>query len=212
MENLCLYNAVRSVPAEAQKQIDGGRLKNKIEINPMWRLKTLTEQFGPCGIGWRYEIIKQWLEPSTSEEITAFTTINLYIKYEGEWSEAIPGTGGSSFLTKEKDRLYTNDNCYKMALTDALSVACKALGIGADIYWDKDKKDQNSEYITAAQAKLLFVGADQDTVKAVIKEFGYESTKTILRKDFDAIIKRLDVEKQSSEPEFEDELPYKSKV
>jgi hypothetical protein len=201
--NLNIYNAVRSVPAEAQKQIDGGRLKNKIEINPMWRLKTLTEQFGPCGIGWRYEIIKQWLEPSTSEEITAFTTINLYIKYEGEWSEAIPGTGGSSFLTKEKDRLYTNDNCYKMALTDALSVACKALGIGADIYWDKDKKEQNFEYITAAQAKLLFVGADQDIVKAVITEFGYESTKTILKKDFDNILKRLTDAKLSKNKQLE---------
>lgn len=26
-----------------------------------------------------------------------------------------------------------------MALTDAISVACKALGFGADVYWDADK-------------------------------------------------------------------------
>ena len=25
-----------------------------------------------------------------------------------------------------------------MALTDAISVSCKALGVGADVYWDKD--------------------------------------------------------------------------
>jgi uncharacterized protein with PIN domain len=63
----------------------------------------------------------------------------LYIKIDDKWSEAIPGTGGSSFVTKEKNGLYMSDECFKMALTDAISVACKALGIGADVYWDKDK-------------------------------------------------------------------------
>ena len=38
-------------------------------------------------------------------------------------------------MAKEKNGLYTSDECFKMALTDAISVACKALGFGADIYW-----------------------------------------------------------------------------
>jgi hypothetical protein len=42
------------------------------------------------------------------------------------------------FVASEKSGLYTSDECFKMALTDALSVACKALGIGADVYWDRD--------------------------------------------------------------------------
>lgn len=62
----------------------------------------------------------------------------------GEWSEAIQGVGGSSFVTNEKNGLYTSDECYKMALTDAISVACKALGIGADVYWDKDSTKYNN--------------------------------------------------------------------
>lgn len=32
-----------------------------------------------------------------------------------------------------------SDECFKMALTDAISVAAKAIGIGADVYWEKDK-------------------------------------------------------------------------
>ena len=56
MENLTIYNAVRSVPDIAKRQIGAGRLKGKTDINPMWRLKTLTEQFGPCGFGWKYVI------------------------------------------------------------------------------------------------------------------------------------------------------------
>jgi len=105
----------------------------------MWRIKALTEQFGPCGIGWTYEITRQWTEPGANGEISAFCNIDLFVKDGETWSKAIPGTGGSSFIAKEKNGLYTSDECYKMALTDAISVACKALGMGADVYWQSDK-------------------------------------------------------------------------
>lgn len=138
MENLKYYNLGRQVPQEAKKSIGGGRLKGMTDINPMWRIKKLTEMFGVCGIGWKYEIEKEWIEKNGDEQ-AAFIKINLYIKDEDKWSEAIPGVGGSMFVTKEKNGLYTSDECFKMALTDALSVSCKALGIAADVYFDKDK-------------------------------------------------------------------------
>ena len=61
MENLKIYEAARKVPNEALKPIQAGRLKGKSDINPMWRIKKLTEIFGPCGIGWKYTIVKQWM-------------------------------------------------------------------------------------------------------------------------------------------------------
>lgn len=139
MENLAIYNAVRSVPDSAKRQIVAGRLKGKTDINPMWRLKTLTEQFGPCGIGWKYVITDKRLEQGANGEVAAFLDIDLFVKVDGAWSEAIPGTGGSAFVAREKSGLYTSDECFKMALTDAISVACKALGFGADVYWKADR-------------------------------------------------------------------------
>ena len=152
MSNLHIYNAVRSVPVEAKKAISGGRLNGKTDINPMWRIKSLTEQFGPCGFGWRYEITDKRLEKGFGDEVAAFVDINLYVKVNGEWSEAIPGTGGAAFVAKEKAGPYTSDECYKMALTDALSVACKALGVGADVYWDKDASKYDKPQETPPQA------------------------------------------------------------
>jgi hypothetical protein len=139
MENLTIYNAVRSVPDIAKRQIGAGRLKGKTDINPMWRLKTLTEQFGPCGFGWKYVITDKRLEQGANGEIAAFLDIDLFVKADGVWSDAIPGTGGSAFVAKEKNGPYTSDECFKMALTDAISVACKALGFGADVYWEADR-------------------------------------------------------------------------
>lgn len=138
MENLEIYERARQVPPSAQKEIQAGRLKGKTDINPMWRIKALTEQFGPCGIGWKYVITDKRLEQGANNEVSAFVDIDLFIKVDGAWSDAIPGTGGSAFVASERNGLYTSDECFKMALTDAISVSCKALGFGADVYWAKD--------------------------------------------------------------------------
>lgn len=139
MDNMQIYNLVRVVPKEAQKTIKGGRLSGFTDINAMWRIQKLTETFGPCGIGWKYTIEREWLEQGANGEIAAFMDILLYYKHGDDWSEGIPGTGGSSFVAKERNGLYTSDECYKMALTDAISVAAKAIGMGADVYWEKGR-------------------------------------------------------------------------
>ena len=72
--------------------------------------------------------------------IKAFVDIDLYVRdpETGEWSEPIPGIGGNDFYKIESSGPYANDECFKSALTDAISVACKALGVGADVYWSND--------------------------------------------------------------------------
>lgn len=135
MENMEIYNRVKAVPKEAQKKIEAGRLKNMTDINPMWRIRTLTELFGPCGVGWYYEIAREWLEKADTGEVAAFVLINLYIKTDGEWSKPIVGVGGSTFVANESKGARMSDEAFKMAQTDALSVACKNLGIGAEVYW-----------------------------------------------------------------------------
>lgn len=154
MSNLAIYNEVREVPAEAQKEIGGGRLKGMTDINPMWRIKKLTEQFGPCGEGWKYVIKGNQFVTGGKDEIAVFVDIDLYYKVGDEWSEPIPGTGGSMFVENEQRGPHVNDECIKMALTDAISVACKALGFGADVYWNKDKTKYNGKPASTPQAPL----------------------------------------------------------
>ena len=138
MDNLYYYNQGREVPDTAKKPIEGGRMNGKTDINPVWRIKKLTELFGPCGIGWYYKSVREWLE-TYEKSVAAFVKIELYIKVDGEWSMPIQGTGGSMFVELQKNGAYVSDECFKMATTDAISVACKQLGIGADVYWEKDQ-------------------------------------------------------------------------
>lgn len=145
MENMEYYRKFAAVPLEAQKSINAGRLKGMTDINPMWRIKVLTEAFGMCGFGWKYEIVSQRLEAGDNDSVCAFVDINLYVKADGEWSDAIPGVGGASYIANERNGKYTSDECFKMALTDALSVACKALGIGADVYWSAGRSKYTAQ-------------------------------------------------------------------
>lgn len=140
-----LWQQLENTPKEAQKEINAGRLKGFTDINPMWRLKRLTEVFGPCGIGWKYQIVNAYTIPGANDEVAAFVDILLYYKQDGEWSEGVPGLGGSMFVAKEKNGMHTSDECFKMALSDAIGTACKALGMSADIYFSKDR----SKYTTA---------------------------------------------------------------
>jgi len=143
MDNLQYYNAGRNVPDEAQKGFNNGKFSGT-DINPMWRIKKLTELFGPVGVGWYVDDVTERCEIH-GETTISIVNLNLYIKVGGEWSKPIYGTGGNVILRKGS----VSDEGYKMAYTDALSVACKALGIGADIYFDKDK----TKYTAAGDAE-----------------------------------------------------------
>lgn len=199
MNGLELYDKVRVVPPEAQKTITGGRLNGKTDINPMWRIKALTEHFGPCGLGWYYNTTDNWLEQS-GNEVAAFVKIELFVKYGDEWSKPISGTGGSMFVTKENNGLHVSDECYKMATTDAISVACKQLGIGADVYWQADSTKYDNpeppkevpklskEQVGEIYKELKRTGISR---KSLLEQYNVEAPDVMTLEQFNGAIKIL---------------------
>lgn len=139
MENLRIYEKVRQCPQEALKPIQAGKLKGKSDINPIWRIKVLTDLFGPCGIGWRTIEETFWTTPGAGGEVIAWCSLKLQYRENEEWSEPVFGIGGSMMVDTQKGNLTSNDEAFKMAHTDAISVACKALGVAADVYWQNDR-------------------------------------------------------------------------
>jgi len=136
MENLSIYNQVRKAPDNALRAITDGYLKGKSDINPQWRIEMLTQVFGPCGFGWYTTLDKMWVERD-GEESCAWVEISLMVKHPetGLWSAPIKGLGGSKQFGKGKGAGLINEEAFKMAETDAISVACKKLGFAADVYW-----------------------------------------------------------------------------
>lgn len=140
MDKMEIYNNARNAPPEALRKITAGRLKGKSDINPMWRIKKLTELFGAAGIGWKFDPPVFEEKQGANGEIMVHCFTCLYIRQDDgqTWSAPIPGVGGSLLIAREQGGLRTDDDAYKKAYTDAQSVACKALGVGADVYWEAD--------------------------------------------------------------------------
>ena len=159
------WNKVKTPPPSALKTIKAGRLKGMSDINPQWRYQVMTEVYGLCGVGWRFQVVRKWSEPGSEEQIFAFVDIELFINVAGEWSDAIPGHGGSMLVTKESKGLHSSDEAYKMATTDALSTAMKVIGVASDIYmgkWDGSKYKEEPK-----QPKEITIG--QDNLSWLIK-------------------------------------------
>lgn len=177
MDKLHLYELGRVVPDNAKKEISAGRLKGMTDINPMWRIKKLTEMFGACGIGWWYDITdKRIVFDEVTNQKAAFVDILLfYVDPEtGKESHGIPGTGGSSFVAQESKGAYLSDECFKMALTDAISVSAKALGIGADVYWNEN----GTKYSKAKDDLIVKMETVADAAGFVIT-FGKHNGETL---------------------------------
>ena len=182
MDNMEVWRQLEKTADEAKKPIEAGRLKGFTDINPMWRFKRLTEVFGAVGVGWKFVITDKQIIPGADGVVSAFVDILLYYKHNGEWSEGIPGTGGSAFVAKESKGLYTSDECFKMALSDAIGTACKALGMSSDIYFSKDR----SKYTTTQDTTEAKMESLEDAVGYV---FGFgkyegETLGDVWKKDF----------------------------
>lgn len=195
MEKMLVYESLRTPPKEACKTITAGRLKGMTDINPMWRIKALTEQFGMCGIGWYYTTDRQWTE-EIGDEVVACVNISLYVKYQDEWSKSIFGTGGAKLATMERNGKYVSDEAFKMATTDAISVACKQLGMAADVYWQNDRskysnaqpQPEKEDAVKEAEIKAKVLSYftrhnfDNEKLDAVAKHFNVKNVKELTGK------------------------------
>lgn len=161
------FTMAKQAPPSALRQINAGRLKGKTDINPQWKIECMTEIYGMCGIGWKYEVVDKIVYPTETKEVLIYMTVNVYIKdSDGQWSAPIVGFGGDYIVKKERDGLRCNDEAYKMCLTDALGNALKNLGVANDIFrglWDGSKYAKIDD---EAQTKVAN-GEQPDYVKVV---------------------------------------------
>lgn len=99
-------------------------------MKPIWIVKRMTEEFGPCGKGWG--IGKPEFQVEHSPDVTAvYCTVSVWWEKP---EQVIYGVGGDQVRKQMKDREFVDDEAFKKAFTDAVNNALKYLGIGADIH------------------------------------------------------------------------------
>lgn len=213
-ENLRFWETFRQPPKEALSKITGGRIAGMTDIKPIWRIKAMTEEFGPCGIGWKYEVVKRWTEPGSSDQVFAFVDVNVLIKDGDKWSEPIPGNGGSMLIAKETKGMHSNDEAFKMATTDAISSALKMIGVGADIYsgaFDGSKynapKPKYKSLMTKKQSDQLIKLCTKEKLEPTEVARQYGITKKMLGARFETVFKVIKEHIESGELGYKFAIP-----
>lgn len=176
------YTKLSAIPNDATKPIPFGKLKGKSDINPQWRYEALTDVFGLCGEGWRYEIADTKMVPvQATGELMVFVFVNLYVKTDDGWSAPIPGSGGDFLIQKDKNGLHGNDEGFKMAITDALGTAAKMVGVAASVYRGqyKTKYQKEVEEESAKPTVQFATQKQQNELEVLCQKTGADLKKVL---------------------------------
>lgn len=152
-------------------------------IKPMWSNQRMTQQFGPCGLGWGSNRPEFQIVPA-GEEVMVYCTVGMwYIDPSSALNNIVYGVGGDKVVAKGKDGLRTDDEAFKKAYTDALSNAMKFIGVGADVHmglFDDSKYVQSvrEEFTAEQKAQEDAVRQEVDRQREAAKGMTLVSTIT----------------------------------
>ncbi|UFS83169.1 hypothetical protein LPB79_13025 [Rhizobium sp. T136] len=116
-------------PAHTKEFSRAGGFKGTA-IKPMFSYRRMTEEFGPCGIGWGIGEPAFQVVPA-GDEILVYCTVSVWHEKP---EQRVFGVGGDKVAGKNKYGVSTDDEAFKKAFTDAVTNALKLIGVGADVH------------------------------------------------------------------------------
>ena len=126
-KNMKIWETLSKTNPEYTKQAPSSYGKRITTIDPMYQIQSMTDLFGPVGLGWKYKVDYKYIDGLVFAEVT--------IKYfTDEWHEYGPVCSVQN-LSKSNNKL--DDEAPKKAMTDAMTKAFSHLGMSADVFLGK---------------------------------------------------------------------------
>jgi hypothetical protein len=146
--NLRIWDALaKTDPAHTKPFNRAGGFKGTA-IKPIYIIKRLTDQFGPCGEGWGIGEPKFELVHSQEGEVLVFCTVRCW---HGQ-DRSLYGVGGDKVVVRRNDgKMFHDDEAFKKAFTDAVGNAFKFLGVSADVHMGQF---DDSKYVEEVRAEF----------------------------------------------------------
>lgn len=144
-----LWNRVCVTDPKAVKPITGKQY-NGNSPKPYWIVERLTDEFGPCGIGWGFSIIAERFERFSDTDTLHIAAVRFWYVLDGKRGELEQiGQTKASYVTS-KGSFMLDEDAPKKSVTDALVKCASYLGFAGDIFsgrWD------DSKYVAEAAAE-----------------------------------------------------------
>tara|TARA_Y100001933_G_scaffold90783_2_gene91775 strand:- start:3596 stop:4240 length:645 start_codon:yes stop_codon:yes gene_type:complete len=139
MSKTAIWDALgKTDPSHTKRFSRAGGFKGTA-TKPIWVYRRLTEQFGPVGEGWGHSKPDFQVVPGANDEVLVYCTVECW---HTDRRNGFFGVGGDKAVAKNKNGLFSDDEAFKKAFTDAVMNAFKSVGVAADVHmglFDDDK-------------------------------------------------------------------------
>ena len=148
-DNKALWNRVCMTDPAAVRPITGKQYSGN-SPKPYWIVERLTDEFGPCGIGWGFTVLSERMERMSETDALHIALVRLWFVLGGQRGELEQiGQTKAMYMTSSK-KLLIDEDAPKKSVTDALVKCASYLGFAGDIFsgrWD------DSKYVAQAGAE-----------------------------------------------------------
>ena len=139
MSNLDLWNRVCKTDPRHVKPITGKQYSGN-SPKPYYIVQRLTEEFGPCGTGWGFDILDERFERLSETDVLHVARICFWYGADRKSFQQM-GQTKAAYMTS-KGTLLVDEDAPKKSVTDALVKCASYLGFAGDIFmgqWDDSK-------------------------------------------------------------------------
>ena len=160
MSTKALWKRVCVTDPLAVKPITGKQYSGN-SPKPYWIVERLTDEFGPCGIGWGFSIISERFErfdSGDSSEALHIAAVRFWYVLDGKRGELEQVGQTRAAYMSSKGRFIVDEDAPKKSVTDALVKCASYLGFAGDIFsgmWD------DSKYVNEAGKHWDAIRADE---------------------------------------------------
>ena len=140
-ENKALWARAFTTDPRAVKPITGKQYKGN-SPKPYWIVERMTDEFGPCGLGWGFTILSERFERFGDTESLHIAVVRLWYVMDGKRGEFEQvGQTRASYMSAG-GKFIVDEDAPKKSVTDALVKCASYLGFAGDIFsgrWDDSK-------------------------------------------------------------------------
>lgn len=149
-ENTTIWKQAFTTDPKFVKPITGKQYQGS-SPSPYWVVSRATEIFGPCGIGWGYNILNERIERFSETDTVHIAMVEVWYEHEGKrGSFQHIGQTKMSYKTS-KGAMMLDEDAPKKSVTDALIKGLSMIGFAGDIFsgrWDDSSYVREAGEIT----------------------------------------------------------------
>lgn len=162
MDNKELWNRAFVTNPKAVKPITGKQYSGN-SPKPYWIVERLTDEFGPCGMGWGFHIVSERFERFSDTDTLHVAVVRFWYLLDGKRGELEQVGQTKSSYTTNGGKFMVDEDAPKKSVTDALVKCASYLGFAGDIFsgrWD------DSKYVKEAGEEWARREAENDPERA----------------------------------------------